>query len=283
MTRIDAHLHVWVQQPETYPWQPTLGNNPPASDAPVELLLETMKTYGIDKAVLVQPSTYGWTNGYLVDCLKRYPVKLAGVCLVDPDDEAAPQQLRTLVREHGIRGLRLNFVDIRAGRSIEAPAEGRIWPVAAELGIPVCLQLWARHLPELRRVVERHPQTTFVIDHMGHVGKVGKMPAAGPEREQAEADLLALADYPNVYVKICDLPSNSYQDYPYPDMLRVARDLVSRFGARRLLWGSNFPGTLRRPGYDKVIDLVTEHLDGVSPEDKAEIMGGTAERLFFSK
>ncbi len=89
---IDSHVHVWVQQPEKYPWQP-IGGYVPENEASVEMLLAVMDAAGVEGAVLVQPTPYGWDNSYLLDAAERYPDRFRCVCLVDPLDESRSAKL----------------------------------------------------------------------------------------------------------------------------------------------------------------------------------------------
>ncbi len=52
---IDAHLHVWSDDYTRYPMADGRTDAAPGS---TELLLETMQTHGVDKAVIVQPIYY---------------------------------------------------------------------------------------------------------------------------------------------------------------------------------------------------------------------------------
>ena len=102
---VDAHLHVWEMPSERYPWHP-LRNMHPAAPASVELLLETMQQHGVDKAIIVQPSNYGYDHAYVADCMARYPGRFGGVALLD---FRRPDAAQEVVRLHalGFRGVRL--------------------------------------------------------------------------------------------------------------------------------------------------------------------------------
>ena len=107
---IDAHLHLWTLEPKHYPWQQTLAHIPiPTQPATVEELLPLLDAAGVDYAVAVQPSVYGWDNSYVCDCIERHSDRLIGVCLVNPRAANAAERLRYWCAERGCRGLRIQL------------------------------------------------------------------------------------------------------------------------------------------------------------------------------
>ena len=85
-------------------------------------------------------------------------------------------------------------------------------------------------------MVKRHPRVKVVIDHVGRVDLEAKDP------EPEIRNLLALARYPNVWVKVSEfsslLPSKKY---PFRDAYPVVKRVYDAFGPDRLLWGTGFP------------------------------------------
>ena len=58
--------------------------------------------------------------------------------------------------------------------------------------------------------------------------------------------LLSLSDLPNIYVKISALFRLSGEPFPHYDLVRDKRiaTLIQKFGAGRLMWGSDWPYVL---------------------------------------
>src|ERR1051326_6379867 len=103
---IDPHVHVWKADPK-YPWARET-TRPPEKDATPEMLLELMKQAGVEKTVIIQYIGYRWDNRYAADTLKKYPQYFRGVCRVDPESPAAPDDLSRLTREQGFQGVRIS-------------------------------------------------------------------------------------------------------------------------------------------------------------------------------
>ena len=87
---IDSHVHVFERSPR-FPFAP--GAHPPVEDAPPEKLIALMRTNGVARTVIIQVIHYEWDNSYLLSALKRYPTLFQGVCRVNPEDPAAPDEL----------------------------------------------------------------------------------------------------------------------------------------------------------------------------------------------
>jgi 2-pyrone-4,6-dicarboxylate lactonase len=90
---------------------------------PVDCLIDTyqtvLRTLGLLRAVLVQPSFYGTDNGVLLAAMAAAAIPVRGVAVVPTDvNEVDLDRLH----EIGIRGVRFNIVDIqRQRRSADRP------------------------------------------------------------------------------------------------------------------------------------------------------------------
>ena len=92
--------------------------------------------------------------------------------------------------------------------------------------------------------------------------------------------LLALARYPRVFVKISHPWRLSKREYPHTDTYDQIRRIYDAFGARRLMWGSDWPAVESFCGYGRALALYRDEIPFFSPEDRRHILGGTALRLW---
>jgi L-fuconolactonase len=266
---VDPHVHLWTTDPR-YPFARE-AKNPPTTDATPEMLLALMKAHGVARTVVVQVSHYRWDNRYVAAALRRYPQLLAGVCRVDPEDPAAPDQLSRLVEEDHFRGLRLSPLPEPAGDWIRGPLVRPLLARCLALRIPVLIQTKSSRLPDLPPLLDKFPGLDVVIDHM----------ADTPPDQPAElAKLLALARYPRVFVKISHTWWISKQPYPYPDALAQVKKLHDRFGPRRLMWATDWPVVERFCGYGKALSVVRDEMKFLDDDDRRWILGRTAEQLW---
>lgn len=229
---IDAHTHIWTLEPERYPWQQTLAHVPvPTEAASGELLLREMDAAGVAGAVLVQPSVYGWDNSYLCDVLQAHPTRFAGVCLVDPGDPRAPQELARWNRA-GCQGLRINLIAQRDVDWLLAAGMRPVWSQAIALNMSLSLQMLPAHAAVVAELAAGCAELTIIIDYLGpdafHV-------AAGRKAVRA------LARRPNTMYKVLALGMDSHEPHPYRDLWPLYETAAEAFGAERLLFGTDFP------------------------------------------
>jgi predicted TIM-barrel fold metal-dependent hydrolase len=265
---IDSHVHVWKHDPK-FPFAE--GAHPPAEDASAEMLLDLMKANNVSRTVIIQVIHYKWDNSYLASVLKRYPKMFQGVCRVNPEDAAAPDHLSRLTGEQHFRGVRLSPAANASGDWITGPLMPPLWRRCAQLKVPMTLLLPATRVPDAAKLIDKFPDLTVVIDHQADV------PLDQPEKLEA---LLGLERYPKVFVKISHMWSLSKQAYPYPDSQAQVKKIYQKFGAKRIMWGTDWPVCLRWLTYAQAVDLYRNHLDFFTPEDKAWVLGKTVQQVW---
>jgi L-fuconolactonase len=265
---IDSHVHVWKTDP-AFPF--AAGVHPSPADASVEMLLDLMHANDVERTVIIQVIHYKWDNSYLASVLKRYPRMFHGVCRVNPEDPAAPDQLSRLTEEQGFRGVRLSPAANTAGDWIRGPLMPPLWRRCAQLKVPMTLLIPATRIPDVQPLIEANPDLQVVIDHMAD------SPLDHPEQLEL---LLALVRYPKVFVKISHMWSLSTQPYPYPDAMAQAKRLYEVFGARRLMAGTDWPISLPKQSYAQTVALYRDHLNFVTPADHVQILSKTVQEVW---
>lgn len=234
---------------------------------PVETLVFEMDRTGVEKAVLVQLFN-GFDNSYVMDCRRRYPGRFAVAVNVDTARTDALDILGRLAAE-GATGVR-----IRADRRSPGPDPLAIWRRASELHLTVSCagQLNQMGTDDFRRLVETLPDLNFVLEHFGG------HPLQYPHLVER---LLALGKYPNVYLKFPGygelLPRPEQSDtVPFTQAPDIVRVIYDAFGARHLMWGSDFPPSAAREGYTNALRLPMEKTSFFTKDDKEWIFGKTA-------
>jgi predicted TIM-barrel fold metal-dependent hydrolase len=260
---VDSHAHVWTLATTAYPWQPTFGIVP-TDDAPPDGLLAAMDDLGVVRTILVQPSAYGSDHSFLFDTVRRHPDRFSPLGLVDPALPASRERAACLVGK-GCVGLRVNLsLDLREARR---QAEAESWRQLGSLDVPICLRATPAHHGLAARIVERHPGTLFVIDHLG-------LPERG-HTEPAITRLEALASFDNCILKIAGLAGASALGSPYRDTWPILAAAHQLFGASRLVWGSDYPAAAPGTGYPDAVDAMRA-LPFLTDPERDTVMHGTA-------
>ena len=134
-------------------------------------------------------------------------------------------------------------------------------------------------LPKLKVMIKRFPGVRVTVDHLSQIDLGAKVPLPAMRK------LLALARYPNVWVKISELTSVSKSGtYPFTDAYQWVKRVHEAFGPERLLWGTGYPGAARthfkRPTLKKEIALIREEMSFLPTEDREKILGRNAAALW---
>lgn len=267
-TVVDSHAHVWALDPDTYPWQPTMGYTPSGPAEPATLLA-AMDGAGVDRTVLVQPSVYGSDHRFLLETVQAFPDRFMPIGLVDPADAASGRAASSLVNDGRCVGLRVNLsLDLQRA-AVQADAPG--WLHLEGLAVPICLRATPAHHELVKTILARHGGTRFVVDHLG-------LPETG-QPAATTARLSELSRFDHCWLKIAGLSRFSTSAVPYPDVLPVLQAAVDLFGPSRLLWGSDFPFVDPPAGYAAPIRAI-ESIPDLRPADVDRLLGGTAWELW---
>ena len=261
---VEWNAHMFSSDAERYPFHLRAAYIPDAAGLAADPLadyLARMDQLGIDRAVLVHPEPYGDDHRLLLDCLAREPERLRGACLFYPNDPAAPAKLAALARReprivalrfHAHRGKEL-YLGSFADEGVRA-----LWRRAAELGLIVELHIGPNYAAQAAEAITAFPDLPVLIDHLGE-------PQFGSSAEYA--DVLGLARFPNVYMKLSGFDYISSEAPLYLDAKPFTRRLADAFGPERLVWGGGTPA------------IVDAQLDHFSAPERAKVKGGTLARL----
>ncbi|MDF2995013.1 MAG: uncharacterized protein K0R27_650 [Xanthobacteraceae bacterium] len=267
---IDAHSHVWSTDVLQYPWQPILAHVPPPTiDAPLEMLLADMDRAGVDRAVLVQPSVYGWDNRYLMTCLAAWPRRFVGICLIDPRSARPHEDLARWCGPDGCKGLRFNL--IRQGDASWLASEERrpLFEAVTALRLSLSFHMDIDQAPVIATLAARYPSTPFIVDYLG---------ASIHDRSDAGAFLDLLAARKNVYFKLLCVAEDARTPYPFSDIIPFYSAVLERFGAARTMFGSDYPGVGTVCSYEDSVRWGA-NFPGLTSGERNLLMGGTAARI----
>jgi L-fuconolactonase len=281
MLLVDTHIHVLAADTTKYPIDPIGGIQSEWSKGnhlTAEEFIEHMSAAGVSQATLVQASTvHGYDNTFCAECCARYPEKFVGVCCIDPLLPDGADTLSYWVTDWDMRGVRFFSAgsSVAEGRWIDDPATFPVWERAQLLGIPIAIQVRATGLGMVRNMLRRFEGVNVLLDHLG-----GAVVSEGPLYTCAQ-ELLQLARFPNLYLKFSTnnvraaSEGNSTPEHLF-------RTLIETFGADRLAWGTNFPGTTvpTPTPYKDIVEEVRRALSFLSAKESEQVFGGTARSLY---
>jgi predicted TIM-barrel fold metal-dependent hydrolase len=240
----DCHAHLFGPQAK-YAYAADRRYTPP--DATADDYIKMLRTIGVDRAVLVQPSVYMTDNSVILDALAENKFPFRAVAVVNDavtDDE--------LARMHrlGVRGLRLNLRNNNGAPAEIAPLlAARIAPFGWHLQFRINAGDFAGIGAMLRTL-----PVDFVIDHMGQV------PITDGVNGRAFGAILELTQGGRCWVKLSAPMRMSALEYPYTDVTPLVHALVAA-APERMLWASDWPHTTltnAMPNDGDLVDLLPE-------------------------
>ena len=273
MSIIDAQVHAYERDHPGRPWVGTLAGPPEVTGGD---MVAAMDAVGVDGAVLVSPySMYRYDASYALQTYAAHPDRF---CLVKPVDPSDPGVAETVADWAKVEGAVAVRIMLAYGVSTDPDHAGvsRILRAAAANGLPVNLLCWGL-LDRALELARAHPGTRIVIDHLGL--RQPFEPPAPPEPFADLAALLALAECENVVVKITGACTLSHRPYPYDDIWDPLCRIFERFGIDRCLWGTDWTRAVNLLDYGQGVEPF-RRTDRLTESDRAELMGGTLQRVY---
>ena len=250
----DTHMHIYDSR---YPTAGTAAFTPP--DALVPAYLKVRARLGIERTVVVQPSTYGIDNRCTLEAVAALGPSARGVVVVDRSVSDAELERMTRL---GVRGIRFHMME---GGALPWDILETMAARVGNFGWHVQLQLDGRTLPDHEALLKRLPGT-LVVDH------VGKFMEPVPVDHPAFRVLLKLAESGRTYVKL-SAPYNWSKSGPpnYSDVGRLATAL-KKAAPERMLWATNWPHPMPNtpiPDDAWVLDMMLEWIPDDAARNKA--------------
>src|SRR3974377_118758 len=195
MMIIDSQIHAYEANTPKRPWH-SVPNWP--DHATGDGMVAAMDKVGVDGAIFISAfSMYRYDASYAVEVQRAHPGRFAIVKPVDPDDPDVADVVAEWKKTPGTVGIRIMLT--REGKRDPAdPGLDRTPRAAVRYDFPVNLLCWD-NLEAGAALIDRHPDTRFILDHLGIL-----QPRVPPAPPQPWADLpkvLALAQRPNAGLK----------------------------------------------------------------------------------
>jgi len=265
-TIVDAQVHLWKAESEDWKWVP--GRKPQLPEPfSIEKLVSLMDEAGVDRAVIVPPSWPGDRNDYGLEAARRYPNRFAVMGRLSLQNPESVALLPKWKEQPGMLGVRLTFMREQSALLTSGAADW-FWPAAEKAGLPVMF-LAPNNIPKFAPIAERHPGLRLIIDHMSLMQEIAQERRIG----RAIDDVVALAKYPNVSVKLSSAPTYSFDPYPWRDMAEHIKRCFDAYGPQRCYWGTDLTNAFAKSTYRQRITHFTEELPFLSEEDKDWVMG----------
>ena len=278
---IDAHVHVWELARRAQPWINPKTMAVLDRDYLLADLEGEMVQAKVSGAILVQVlNDPDETDEYLAIAAAEPLLGVVGWVDLLADD--VPSRLDSL-QSHPVRklvGIRHQaLAESDPVAWLQAAAQGVGFSALAERGLAFEFMLRPEHLRVAYAVASSNAGTTFVLDHAGKppVGSGWRSPAS-VEWGRATAQL---AELPHVFCKISGLTTMADQaTWTTSDLRPYVDHLLSCFGSHRLLFGSDWPVSLRAGDYRRTAAAARSLVQELSTAEQTAVLEGTARHVY---
>ena len=141
---------------------------------------------------------------------------------------------------------------------------------------PVNILFWG-NLDNGVALIDRHPDTRFIVDHIGIL-----QPRVPPAPAEPWADLpkvLDLAKRKNAVIKVSGACTLSKEPYPYNDIWGPVRRVIDAWGIERCLWGTDWTRANAVCNFEQTTVPFLK-TDKLSESERAILMGGACAKAY---
>ena len=284
---IDTHHHIWQRKDVAWLKDPPIRRAIGdffglRRDIPIQEWMHDVVPQGIVKSVHV---TANWGPGRALDETRwlqgiadRHGFPHGIVCQADLTYADIETTLKAQKEFANVRGVRhqLHWDSAPLRQNVSRPdlcnsAEFRRgFSLLNKYDLHFELQIFAAQAGYARELIKAFPDTRFILLHAGML--TDRTPAA---IEQWRAALAAIAEFPNVHVKISGL--NMFNpDWTQKHMRQSIRNSIQIFGIERTIFGSNFPLEKLHSSYADLIAAYRTVLSEYPEEDQRRVFHDNA-------
>ena len=273
MTIIDSQVHAYEANTPKRPWA-TVPNWP--AHVTGDEMVAAMDKVGVDGAVFISSfSMYRYDASYAVEVQRAHPGRFGIVKPVDPDNPAVGDVIAEWKKTPGAVGIRI-MIPKESGRSPDDAGLDRILREAVRHDLPVNMLCWG-NLEVGTALIDRHPDTRFIIDHLGILQP--RTPPAPPQPWTDLPKVLDLAKRRNAVLKVSGACTLSHEPYPFPDIWDPLARIFDAWGFERCLWGTDWTRAFAVVNYEQAVRPFVES-KRLNDSERAMLMGGACAKAY---
>ena len=237
-----------------------------------ETCYKFLREQGVEKAVLLQGSFYGFQNEYVVEAAEKYPDMFLPIGTFDPFGKDATKIYERLTKELRVKGLKFEvstgcgimsyhkeFDIYTMFKSVAKECYKNDQTLVLDFGSPGMTSFQPQSVAKL---ADENPDLRIVVCHL-----------IAAKRDDAEElkRALEVLNKENVYFDLAAVPYNIFpEEYPYPSALRYIKYAKNIVGTEKLIWGTDLPSVLYYSSYQELYKYLLE-TDFLTAEELDEI------------
>jgi L-fuconolactonase len=267
---IDAHHHLWAYNDRDYVWM-TGKMAGLRHDFLIPELQQVMRESCVEGTVAVQARQTTEETEWLLQLAARYPFILGVVGWIPLCDRDADIFLERFAQNTRFRAVRHVLHDEPDDFYMLRDDFNRGVSRLREYGLAYDILIFERHLPQTLAFVDRHLSQVFVVDHIAKPRIRDR--TLSPWKEGIEA----LAKRENVFCKISGMVTEAdWTAWTAADLRPYFDIVLSAFGPKRLMFGSDWPVLTLAGGYKTWIDTFRSFIAELSSDEQESICQSSA-------
>jgi L-fuconolactonase len=271
--RIDAHHHFWHYTPDEYGWIDDAMASIRRDFLPSDLAPE-IAAAGIDAVISVQARQTLSETHFLLALATAHTWISGVVGWVPLTDAHAGERLADIARQPKLKGIR-HVLQAEPDTYMDRPDFNVGLSRLRALNLAYDILIYHHQLPAAIRLVDRHPEQVFVVDH------IAKPAIRTGELQPWARNLNELARRPNVFCKLSGVVTEAeYATWTYEQILPYLEAALEAFTPARLMFGSDWPVCLVATTYLDWVRTIERLTEKLSAAERQAIFCDTATRAY---
>ena len=276
MAVIDCHHHVWWLDKFPHQFPPSWGTSLNRDYTPDDLKVE-LDAAGIDGTILVQSLDKWEETPHYLDVAEANDfirAVIGWVPLADPP--LCLKRLDELNPRKKFAGMRHLIVYEKDPRWLLQPTVQESLQEFRKRGLVFeAITNTQEQMDTVLETARRMPDLGIVLNHLG------RPPLPEKGWEPWASQMVEAAKHPNISVKL-SVGGDIVWRWPWStsEIRRYSDHCLQHFGARRVMAGSNWPVVLLSGSFLEVWKGIEDLLSGLSAAERADVLGGSAVRIY---
>jgi len=271
--RIDTHQHFWRYTPDEYGWIDDAMSAIRRDFLPADLASEISAT-AIDAVISVQACHTIQETEWLLQ-LAAANSWIAGVVgWVPLIDRNAAEILAPLAANPWLKGIR-HVLQAEPDAYMENRDFNLGLSQLRAFNLAYDILIYHAQLPAAMRLVDRHPDQVFVLDH------IAKPAVRAAELQPWKRELAELARRPNVFCKLSGVVTEAnYTTWTWDQILAYMEAALEAFTPSRMMFGSDWPVCNVAVSYTGWVRTVERFTARLSTAEQEAIFHTTAAQAY---
>lgn len=274
MLKIDAHQHFWVFDLVRDSWiddsMPEIQRNFLPED-----LEPILKKNGFDGSIVVQSDSSEIENEFQLKNADKNSIIKGVVGWVDLCSSKIEERLEHYHQFKLMKGFRhILQGEPDASFMLQKSFINGI-SMLQRFGFTYDLLIFPKHLQNAKKLVENFPSQSFIIDH------IAKPDIKNQELADWKKDIQAIAELENVSCKVSGMVTEAdWKNWKTEDFTPYLDVIFEAFGAKRVLFGSDWPVCNLAGGYEKMLSIVQNYTSTLTQNEQGLFWGGNAVQFY---